>query len=458
MKSSDVSFYFVLYLVAVMTVFAITVERDRTLAQRNEVIAHLIEVYVRPLKLSPSVDTTRLFTGSVKPMMNDSVRIRFRTEGPITKNDIAFQLVASTLERPDGSQSEPLAGYVMNDNGDGVLVYPPVEEGVYTFKVTGHKDRIKIDGKKMKVNIADVWYDIPYADRMLKIDNDTTVLTLKVARSGAEEQQLTLSVSEARDSWVVGPPFIKKIFVGGIESLDGVSFDVSPAGRVEKSTGPESYVTFTWDAPKAGDHTFSVSANGSRNVGSRDKASISFVVSVQPPTFVSHPMEKGFWGIPYHFDGQIVGINPLDCSVEEYHDGQKIDTQPVVPEIVLTPSRDWSNLSFKILYKNSPIKEHKVALSSPPPPQIKWVQQRLDHDKGLFQITLNAADAAGGPVRISLQSQPSGLATLDKIRGTSFTISVDLKSRPSSIYLRVTASDQYGGQNTSSKQYNIPQQ
>jgi len=60
-------------------------------------------------------------------------------------------------------------------------------------------------------------------------------------------------------------------------------------------------------------------------------------------------------------------------------------------------------------------------------------------------------------VILSLVSQPQGIARLDKIRGTSFTITVDLKDKPSAVFLKVTASDQYGGQNISSKQFNITQ-
>ena len=59
--SHGISFYFVLYLVAIITVFVITTERDTLLRKRDEDIARLVEIYVKPLHLSPAADTVRYF-------------------------------------------------------------------------------------------------------------------------------------------------------------------------------------------------------------------------------------------------------------------------------------------------------------------------------------------------------------------------------------------------------------
>ncbi|MEK6571646.1 MAG: hypothetical protein AABZ61_09760, partial [Bacteroidota bacterium] len=85
MKTSGLSFYFVLYIVAIITVFAITVERDRVLKERDEVIAHLVAVYVKPLRLSASVDTARFFIEPTRSLTRDSVAIRLKVDGPIEK-------------------------------------------------------------------------------------------------------------------------------------------------------------------------------------------------------------------------------------------------------------------------------------------------------------------------------------------------------------------------------------
>jgi hypothetical protein len=84
------------------------------------------------------------------------------------------------------------------------------------------------------------------------------------------------------------------------------------------------------------------------------------------------------------------------------------------------------------------------------------VQQNLDRTKNVFTISVTSADPTGGPVKMSIESQPPGIAQMDKIRGTAFTINVNLAGNPTAVFLKLTATDQYGGQSTSSKQFNIP--
>ncbi len=458
MKSSGLSFYFILYLVAIITVFAITVERDRVLHQRDEVIAHLISVYVKPLHLSAYVDTARFFIEPTRSLTRDSVAVRLKVEGPIEKNDVEFALYdAKFFKKGGGEQSKELAGLVRNEGGDGVLVYPPLEEGTYEFKVSGYKGRITTEGNTMKVKIADTTYVIPYSSALEMVDRDTTVLIAKVEKSGVIPPQLTLGVQEAQENWVLGPPYRKKIFVGGIENLQKASFNASSPARIEAVSGTGSYATLVWDKPTLGKRSFTVTADANRGFGEKDRSTVSFNVEVLPATFVNVPQAKGFWGIPYTFDGQLMGLNPLDVTVEILHDGQSIGVKPVVPKISLTPDRTWNSLLFKILYRESVIKENKVALSAPPPPQIKWVQQNLDRTKNLFIVSVTAADPIGGAVRMSLQSEPAGIARLDKISGTAFTVSVNLDGKPPAVFLKLTATDRYGGQSLSTKQFNIPQ-
>ena len=58
---------------------------------------------------------------------------------------------------------------------------------------------------------------------------------------------------------------------------------------------------------------------------------------------------------------------------------------------------------------------------------------------------------------MSVQSEPQGIAQLDRIKGTSFTVTVNLGGKPSAVFLKLSATDQYGGQSVSAKQFNIPQ-
>jgi hypothetical protein len=56
---------------------------------------------------------------------------------------------------------------------------------------------------------------------------------------------------------------------------------------------------------------------------------------------------------------------------------------------------------------------------------------------------------------MSLESQPGGIARLDRIRGTSFTVTVNLEGKPAGVFLKLTAADQYGGQGSSTKQFSL---
>jgi hypothetical protein len=457
-KKEHLSFYFVLYIVAMVTVFVIMMERDALLAKRDENIAQLVEIYVRQLHLSPNADTSITFADPGTGIAREPLMLRAKTEGPIDRNDIKFTLVKAVKIHADGTQEEKSTSVpVGNENGDGVLSYPPVDDGVYAFTVAGYKHRIERVGDKMKVKIRDTTYLIAYSPRLERVDRDTTVLLAHVIRSGELPIQLTLNIEEMRDNWVLGVPFKKKIFMGGVEEPWRAIFNAGPGVSFEKAADKGSYVTFLWELPKSGQREFIVTADANRGLGQKDRATTRFTVDVVPPAYVNLPSAKGFWGIPYTFDAQVAGLNPIDITVESFHDGESMGMKPAVPKSVITPDRKWRALSFKVFYRGNLIKEHQAVLSAPPPPQIRWVQQNLDRGSNSFVITAAAADPLGGPVRMSIESQPQGLVTMDKVRGTTFKISVDLSSKPSAIFLKLTATDGYGGTSVSSKQFNIPQ-
>lgn len=457
-KGHQLSFYFVLYIVAMVTVFVILMERDVLLSKRDENIAQLVEIYVRQLQLSPNADTTITFADPGTGIARGPLMLRTKTEGPIDRNDIKFTLIKAVKIHPDGSLEEKSISIpVENDNGDGVLSYPPMDDGVYAFTVAGYKHRIERVGDRMKVKIRDTTYMIAYSPRLESVDRDTVVLLANVIKSGEEPIQLTLNIEGTRDNWVLGVPFKKKIFMGGVEEPWRTTFSAGPGVSFEKASDKGSYVTFLWALPKPGQKEFIVTADGNRGLGQKDRATTRFTVDVVPPAYVSPPSGKGFWGIPFTFDAQVAGLNPIDITVESFHDGESMGMKPAVPKIVITPDRKWSSLAFKVLYRGNLIKEHHAALGAPPPPQIKWVQQNLDRGSNTFVITAAAADPLGGAVRMSIESQPQGLVTMDKVRGTTFKIAVNLATKPTAIFLKLTATDVYGGTSVSSKQFNIPQ-
>ena len=136
---------------------------------------------------------------------------------------------------------------------------PPVGEGSYAFKVAGYKRRIISDGRTMKVQIKDTTYAIGYSERLESVDRDTVELLAKVTRSGMVPPQLVVSVQEPRDNWVLGVQYRKKIFVGGVENVNNVAFNVTSPGRIERDQTGGSFVTLIWDRPVLGSQSFTVS-------------------------------------------------------------------------------------------------------------------------------------------------------------------------------------------------------
>jgi hypothetical protein len=454
-SSHRISFYFVLYLVAIISVFVITMERDTLLKKRDEDIAHLVEIYIKPLHVLPAVDTARFFVTPGQKATVEPLRLLAKAEGPIDKEDIQFRLIdVRQVAGKEKEEKSPEEGTMVNDHGDGVLTFPPLAEGVYHFKVAGYKPRVISQGKTMRVAIRDTSYEIQYSDRLEKIDRDTAILVASVMKTGLEPTQLALSTDRARDTWVLGPPYSKRIFVGGVESPERVTFDAGPL-RVEKNPAEQSFVTLVWDHPALGVKTFTIHGSANRGIGDKDHASTSFTVEVLPPTFSNAPSSKGYWGIPYAFDGQIVGVNPIDLSVEFSHDGTPGWTRPVVPRDTVIPDRSWHTMAFRVLYRGSLVKEHRATVAAPPPPQIRWVKQELDRSQNVLLVSIACTDPAGGPVKLSLESQPGGIARLDKIRGTNFTVTVNLDGKPAGVFLKLTAVDQYGGQGNSSRQFSL---
>ncbi len=286
MKNSGISFYFVLYIVAIVTVFVITMERDHLLKERDDDLARLVEVYVKPLKLTPYVDTVKVFIEPNQTATREPITIRTKVDGPIDKNDVSFTLVKAWKSAgPRGVEEQPAAGNVTNQGGDGVLSYPSVGEGTYFFQVAGYKKRIIRDGDDMKVTIRDTTYAIPYSESLERVDRDTAILIARVEKSGMNPLQLTMNVQEPQEHWVLGPPYRKKIFVGGIEQMDKITFSTPEPARIEREGG--SFITLVWDRPSLGQQSFHISGDAHRGLGEKDRASVTFEVDVMPPSFVS---------------------------------------------------------------------------------------------------------------------------------------------------------------------------
>ena len=456
MKTQGISFYFVLYIVAVITVFVITMERDQLLKERDEDIAHLVELYVRPLELTPYLDTVSYFIDPGSVLTAEPATIRAKIEGPLETGDVEFSIVRGWREQ-EGTVTELNTDIrIANEGGDGVLTTGLLDEGIYTFEVAGYANRIVLEGETIRLTIKDTTYSIPYSPQLEDVDRDTVRLVARVEKSGIDPLQFGITVQDRQESWILGPPYSKKIFISGAEDAARVTFTAPAGTQIERPPDGGAYVVMTWARPVLGKRNFQVVANANRGFGGKDQASVSFSVDILPPSFVTEPSPKGFWGIPYTFDGRIQGLNPVDLSVSVMHNNAEVASGSATTRNTFVPERNWAALDYRISYRGHIIKTHSVALSAPPPPQIRWLGQELDRSQGVFKIRVGSTDAADGPVRLSIEAQPLNVARIDKISGREFTITVSLESNPSAVFLKVTSVDQYGGRSVSTKQFNVP--
>jgi hypothetical protein len=457
MKTQGISFYFVLYIVAVITVFVITMERDQLLKDRDEDIAHLVELYVKQLRLAPYQDTAVYYIDPGTVETSGPVALRAKVEGPLEKQDVRFSLVRAWRERTGTRESLSNEITATNDNGDGLLSTGPLEAGTYFFELAGDGRRIMLDGGTIHLKIKDTTYTMPYSPKLEDVDRDTVLLIAKVEKSGIDPLQFAVTVQDRDENWILGPPYSKKIFISGVEDAERVTFSAPAGTRIERPAGGGAFVTLVWDQPVVGKRAFNVLANAQRGYGGKDHASVQFSVDVLPPSFITEPSPGGFWDIPYTFDGRIQGLNPVDLLVSIVHENTEVASGPATRKTAVTPGRGWSSMDCRVSYRGHVVKSHRVALAAPPPPQIRWTGQELDRALNVFKINVGATDAADGPVRLSIEAQPLNVARVDKLSGKSFTISVNLAEKPSAVFLKVTALDQYGGRSVSTKQFNIPQ-
>ena len=457
MKTQGISFYFVLYIVAVITVFVITMERDQLLKERDEDIAHLVELYVRPLVLTSYLDTAFFYVDPGQSVTRDPVTLRAKVEGPLEKGTVEFSLVQAWRMKHGTRETLNIRPELSNENGDGLLSAVPLDEGTYLFEVAGYSRRIVADGNQIRLTIKDTTYVIPYSPQLEDVDRDTVLLVAKIEKSGIDPLQFAVSVQDKQESWILGPPYSKKIFISGVEDAARVTFTPPAGTHIDRSPDGSAFVVMTWDRPVLGKKAFTIAANANRSFGGKDVASVSFAIDILPPSFVSEPSRKGFWGIPFTFDGRIQGLSPVDLSISVLHNNQVVASGSATQKHTYVPERNWISLDYRITYRGHVIKEHPVSLSAPPPPQIKWLGQELDRAQNLFKINVASADAADGAVRLSVEAQPSGIARLDKISGKSFVVSINLETKPTAVFLKLVALDQYGGRSVSTKQFNIPQ-
>ncbi|MER3524333.1 MAG: hypothetical protein C4326_09765 [Ignavibacteria bacterium] len=423
------SFYFVLYLVALVSLLDVITERDD--AQRE-----IAEILVKKISEAPELQvppTLIWFT-------NDSSRALIRVRGLDTeaeKQSIKFELKSLDGNLPEGLASE----IVKDEEGNGILAGRLSEKGIYRLQTVAEVNR-------------ELPRDLPESVRDLikrqlgdeiPLTTKPVSFTLKVEGAGAPPPQLTLNVEPPRDDrWIVGSPYVKNIYVGG-PTPDIVSFSCSdPRFTIVKDVGR---IRVEWPNPMVTNSPISVTINARANRGAEahlENATATFTLSVAPPRWDPEPATEAYWEVPFTFASGVRGLDANKFTVKILANGSvPVKTLSAVEfPFTFKPERTWTSLTFRALSTtNIEMLRKEIPVKKPVPPQIKLAGSTWNGND--YHLTFTSSDVGNGDVLIESASvvQPEGIVSrLDTRKGKSFTLMVqNLRStRPSAIKIKIT--------------------
>ncbi len=432
------SFYFVLYLVALVSLLDVITERDD--AQRE-----IAEILVKKISEAPELqvpDTLIWFT-------KDSSRALIRVRGLETdaeKQSIKYDLKPVGGTFPDGLTPE----IQKDDEGNGILSGKILEKGLYTLRVVADVNRglpRDLPESVRELILRQLGDEIPLTTRPVQF-------TLKVEGAGAPPPQLTLNVEPPReDKWIVGSPYIKNIYVGG-PTPDIVSFSCSdPRFSVVKDVGR---IRLEWANPMVTTSPITVTVNARANRGAEahlENASATFTLSVAPPRWDPEPPAEAYWDVPFTYASGIRGLDPNKFTVEILANGSlPVKTLSAVEfPFVFKPERTWTSLTFRALStSHTEMLRKEIPVKKPVPPQIKLAGSTWNGNE--YHFKFSSSDVGNNDVTVESASviQPEGIVSrLDTRRGKAFTLIVQnlLATRPGAIKIKITVTG-IGGSRT----------
>lgn len=432
------SFYFVLYLVALISLLEVITERD-------EAQLEMAEILVKKISEPPELQVPDTLIWFAKDTSRSLIRVRGLT------NDTERANILYTLTPVGGEAPAGLSPMITKDgDGNGILAGRIEQKGLYTLQATAEVRRELPD--ELPESVKDVinrqlGNEIPLKSRPV-------TFTLKVEGAGAAPPKLTLNVEPPKDDkWIVGTPYVKNIYVGG-PSPDIVSFSSSdPRFTITKDFGR---IKVEWANPVVTSSPVTVTIAGRANRGAApelENASATFTVNVTPPRWDPEPAAEAYWEVPFTFASGVRGLDPNKFTVEIYANTSNLikTVSAVEYPVVFKPERSWTSLTFRVLsIANTEMLRKEIPVKKPHPPQIKWAGSSwVGND---YHIKFTSSDVGNGDVLVENCSviQPEGIVSrIDTRRGKNFTLIVQnlQAKRPNAILIKVTVSG-IGGSRT----------
>ncbi len=420
------SFYFILYLVAIVSLLDVITERD-------EAQEEIVNVLLKKITSAPVLSARDTVVWTAR----DSGRAMISVAGlasPLEMANIKYLIACLDPDPPEGVSPEP----AVDSKGNAILAGKIVEKGTYTFQAIATVER-------------EIPTDIPEAVReaihrvsgdKVSLQTEPVSFVVRVDGRNTVGPALTLNVEPpGDDKWILGVPYSKNIYVGG-PSPELVTFTSSDSRfRITKGAGK---IQLNWTQPMSGITRVLVTANANRELGNLDRAETRFTIDVGPPRWQPEPRATAYNRVTYRFESTLGGLSPDVYTIQVI--ANKTDLKATISPkqfpYELKPDPLWKTLTFRAMGRSVMLKEVEILVKDPPPPQIRW--QGESHQGNDHIIKFYCEDVDGGDVNVNFNVvQPQGVKALmsPPVRGKSFTITIKDVSliKQTQVELAVTA-------------------
>jgi hypothetical protein len=403
------SFYFILYLVAIVSLLDVITERD-------EAQEEIVSVLLKKITSAPVLSARDTVVWTAK----DSGRAVISVAGlssPLEMANIRYMVASLDPEPPEGVSTEP----AVDPKGNAILTGRIAERGTYNFQAVATVER------EMPTDIPEAVRDAIHrvsGDRV-SLQTEPVSFVVKVEGRNIVGPALTLNVEPpGEDKWILGVPYTKNIYVGG-PSPEVVTFACSDSRfKITKDVGK---IQLSWAQPMSGLTRVLVRANANRELGDLDYAETKFTIDVGPPRWQPEPRPMAYNRVTYRFESTLGGLSPDVYRIQVI--ANKTDIKATVSPhqfpYELKPDPSWKTLTFRAMGRSAMLKEVEIPVKDPPPPQIRW--QGESHEGNNHIIKFYCEDVDGGDVNINFNVvQPQGVKALmsPPVRGKSFTITI----------------------------------
>ncbi|MEK9137991.1 MAG: hypothetical protein AAB393_12770, partial [Bacteroidota bacterium] len=350
------SFYFILYLVAIVSLLDVITERD-------EAQDEMVSLLLKKITSAPVLSARDTVVWTAK----DSGRAMISVAGlasPLEMASIRYVIASLDPTPPAGVAKEP----AIDSKGNGILAGKISEKGVYNFQATATVER-------------EIPTDMPEAVRdainrlsgnKVSLKSNPVNFVVKVEGKNTFAPALTLNIEPpVEDNWILGVPYTKTIYVGG-PAPDLATFTCSdPRFKITKDYGK---IQLSWAQPMSGITKVVVKANANRELGDLDLAEARFTIDVGPPRWQPEPKPLAYNRVNYRFESTLGGLSPNDYTIQVLANKTdlKATLSPNQFPYEVKPDQSWKSLTFRAMSHTTMLKEVEIPVKDPPPPQIRW--------------------------------------------------------------------------------------